>query len=356
MRGFRPLKAVYSYFFPEVRPYAQKIYLDELFLTRTLTKDLQLTASGFDPPLKLPWTGNGEIDLDAIHQPIIDRVVRAYKKLVPALGGFEYRYPTAGSSEGIFHLLAAIKAGKLLYETTCEPPISVLKGEYEGYGEYAKTLGMGMNFTEYTPEGALKCSPWGCYASGSRPRVWFISNPSAINGMIHGNSFINELCDRGHKVILDLAYVGMTKPYEFDVSHKNIIAVVMSLSKPYGVFRFRMGGFTFSRQPIESLFANKWFKDVPALLTALKLVESFPPGSLYERYADLQRLSVEHMRHHTGLPIIKSDVFLLARMRMRSYKSLLPKQKRVVYGFRRGDGFRFCLTPYFEEFERRGRI
>jgi len=349
-----------NYLFPEVWNVLDSDELRfprRLYLTRTLTKDLLLSVSDvFDPPLKLPWTGNGEIDLDTIHEPIIDRVVRAYKKLVPALGNFKYRYPTAGSSEGILHLLAALKAGKLLEETCCEPPISVIEGEYEGYGEYAKALDMGVNFTEYAPEEALDCSPRGCYSSDDRPRVWFISNPSARNGNIINNRFINELCDRGHKVILDLAYVGMTKPHEFDVSHKNIIAVVMSLSKPYGVFRFRVGGFTFSRRPVESLFANKWFKDVPALLTALRLVEGIPPGSLYKRYEDLQKLSVEHMREHTGLPIKRSDVFLLAWMQKVYKKGLSNKQRRQVSAFKRGDGYRFCLTPYFEEFERKGMI
>lgn len=354
MKQLKALKAVYSYFFPEVRGIVNGGDRLPTWLLLTTTPN-QHYLPNFDPPLFVPGMPGGTVDLDRIHDPVIDRIIKAYKPLVPALDGFQYRYPTAGSSEGLFHLLAALKAGEMTEETTCEPPISVLEGEYEGYGEYADTLDMGTEFTEFSPKEALKCSP----EPNGRPRVWFISNPSARNGMIINNEFINELCDKGHKVILDLAYVGMTKPYKFDVSHKNVIAVVMSLSKPYGVFRFRIGGFTFSRQPIDSLFANKWFKDVPALLKAVELVERIPPGSLYKRYGDLQKLSVDHMRYNTGLPIRRSDVFLLAWMKGCSEKMLSPKQKKMVAEFKRGDTnpyYRFCLTPYFEEFERKGMI
>lgn len=345
----KALKAVYSYFFPEVRLYLYEKFPDRLYLTQTLTKHLWHSLSKtFEPPLKLPWTGNGEVDLDSIHEPIIDRVVRAYKPLVPALGGFRWRYPTAGSSEGIFHILAALSAGTFYSETaTGYGTINILEGEYEGYAEYADTLGMLR--AEWTPREALRLEP----DPDCRPPVWFISNPSARNGMIIDNEFINELCDKGHKVILDLAYAGMTKPYEFDVSHKNIAAVVMSLSKPYGVFRFRIGGFTFSREPINSLYANKWFKDVPALLTALRLVEEIPPGSMYYKYARMQRFIAGRIRATTGLPIRPSHVFLLAWMKGCSRKFLTPQQKRMVSKYKRGDGYRFCLTPYFEMMERR---
>jgi hypothetical protein len=351
MKELKALKAVYSYFFPEVRDIVngRDRLPTWLFLTTTPNEHY---LHGFNPPLFVPGLPGGTVDLDRIHEPVIERIIKAYKPLVPALGEFEYRYPTAGSSEGIFHILAALKAGNLLTETSCEPPISVLEGEYEGYGEYAKALGMGTDFTEFTPKEALTCSP----TVNGVPRVWFISNPSARNGAIIDNEFIKKLCDRGSKVVLDLAYAGMTKPYKFDVNHNNIIAVVMSLSKPYGVFRFRIGGFAFTREPIISLFANKWFKDVPALLKAVELVERIPPGSLYKRYSDLQRLIIDAIRRDTGLPIRASNVFLLAWMKGCSEQMLTPKQKKMVAEFKRGDLYRFCLTPYFEEIERRGMI
>jgi hypothetical protein len=49
-------------------------------------------------------------------------------------------------------------------------------------------------------------------------------------------------------------------------------------------------------------------------------------------------------------------VFLLAWMKGCSEQMLTPKQKKMVAEFKRGDLYRFCLTPYFEEIERRGMI
>jgi histidinol-phosphate/aromatic aminotransferase/cobyric acid decarboxylase-like protein len=157
----------------------------------------------------------------------------------------------SGSSQGIFHLLAELRQKGI-------GKINVFEGEYEGYKEYGKCLGL------KTLEHRLSI-PAKDVARG----YWFISNPSARNGNIIPYKRIMELCEAGHKLILDLAYVGMTKPHIFSLDHKNIIGAVMSMSKPYGVFRHRIGGFTFTREPVESLYANKWFKDVPALLNLL---------------------------------------------------------------------------------------
>jgi len=332
MKELKALKAVYSYFFPEVREIVRASHNFETALFLTTTPNPHY-LHGFNPPLFIPNTPEGTRDLDKIHEPVIERIIKAYKPLVPALGEFKWSYPTNGSSEGIFHILAdlAEMGVKRIY---------VLKGEYEGYREYSST------FRIDTVE--VTANQMGELSKGS---VCFISNPSARDGNILSNEFINKVC-KNCRVVLDLAYAGMTRPYKFDVSNKNIIAVVMSLSKPYGVFRFRIGGFAFTRRPVPSLYANKWFKDIPALLTALKLVEEIPPGSLYKKYSEVQRRALLKIRDDTGLPIEPSDVFLLAWMKGCSEQMLTPKQKKMVAEFKRGDLYRFCLTPYFEMMER----
>ena len=218
--------------------------------------------------------------------------------------------------------------------------IYVLDGEYEGYKEYSKTLGI--HTTEVSQNADISALEKG---------VFFISNPSARNGNIIPNKFINDICDSGHKVVLDLAYVGMTKQNMFDVSHENISQVFMSLSKPYGVFRFRIGGFEFSREPIESLYGNKWFKDVPSLLTALKLVEEIPPGSLNGKYSAIQKEIITKINENHDLDITPSDVFLLGHMEKTQALKLDKYHSSIVNQFIRGDYLRFCLTPYFEEYE-----
>lgn len=332
---FLAMKSVYSYFFPEVRElvhFGEK-FPNELYLTQTSTKSLRAwVADRFKPELKLTQNPNGTINLDDIHEPVIDRVVKAYKNIVPALKDFCYRYPTAGSSEGIFHILAYLKAKGFGH-------IFTLKGEYEGYKEYAETLGIKTIEMSYTD---LQNAPIG--------GVIFISNPSAVDGNIIPSGYINDLCEK-HKVVLDLAYAGLTCPYKFDISNPNIIAVVMSMSKPYGVFRFRMGGFTFSHFEVKSLYANKWFKDVPRLLTALKIIETIPPGSLYEKYQPIQSKIIDELRRDFNIPINPSDVLLLGWMGGYELKELTKSQKTWLSEYRRGDGYRFCLTPYFERYE-----
>ena len=46
---------------------------------------------------------------------------------------------------------------------------------------------------------------------------------------------------------------------------------MVSFSKPYGLFYYRVG-FTFCREPIPALYANKWFKNVYGLLVAEKIL------------------------------------------------------------------------------------
>ncbi|MBW3022529.1 aminotransferase class I/II-fold pyridoxal phosphate-dependent enzyme [Candidatus Woesearchaeota archaeon] len=336
MKKLETMKAVYSYFFPEVRKlvHFESQIPEELFLNSTSADEAQkIISKMYKKPFKVPATLEGKVDLDRIHEPIIEKVIESYSEIIPSLSRFKNRYPMAGSSQGIFHLLAEIKnKGKdFAY---------VLKGEYEGYAEYGKTLGI--NVKEIGPETDFRKLDSG---------IWFISNPSARDGNIIENEQIEEICNSGHKVILDLAYAGSTKPYKFDVSNENIPAVVMSFSKPYGVFRFRIGGFTFSKEPVDSLYANKWFKDVPRLMTALKIVEEVPPGSLYKKYRPVQERIVANLNDEFGLGMRTSDAVLLGHLTKEDAGMLDEEKRKMIESFRRGDGYRFCLTPYFEKLE-----
>lgn len=335
MSELKTMKAVYCYFFPETRSLLHKVEAalpDDMFKVTTPVERVRGSIDSlFDPPLDVPATADGNIDLDEIHVPIIKRVIGAYSTAVPDLGSFLYSYPTSGSSEGIFHLLTNLKVNGV-------SSINVLKGEYEGYGAQAQNLGMKVN--EIDPEKTD--------VKKLEPGVWFVSNPSARDGNIIPNEYVRELCDSGHRVVVDLAYVGATRPYEFDVSHENITAVVMSFSKPYGVFRFRIGGFTFSREEKPTLYGNKWFKDVPGLFQALKIAEEIGPTRLHERYKGVQYAIIEDINRELGLGMRPSDSFLLAHLRKKDAEKLNPQQLAWIEPFKRGNDYRFCLTPYFE--------
>ncbi len=343
MSRLEAMQAVYCYFFPEVRPIIHEVEAavqDDMYLVTTpaskVRKDLEPL---FKPPLYIPENEYGNVDLDEIHVPVIERIVDVYSGLVPALGDFAYSYPTAGSSEGIFHALT-----KLMVEgIDC---INVLKGEYEGYSAQAGNLRMEVNEVDLNETDI----------SDVEPGYWFISNPSARDGNIIPNEFITELCERDSKVFLDLAYAGSTRPYVFDVSHENVVGAFMSFSKPYGVFRKRIGGFAFMRDEMPTLHGNKWFKDTDRLFAALKIAEDIGPCRLYDKYRPVQEAIVDAINDELGLGMKVSDAFLLGYLEAEDAERLDADQVEMIADFRRGDNYRFCLTPYFEDLERKGMI
>ncbi len=337
------MTAVYCYLFPEVWPILKQVenaIPRKYHLTTTPVGELSEISTLFDPPLELPANKQGYFDEDEVHVPILERIVQKNKPLVPALGDFSYSYPTPGSSEGIFKLLAMFKANGI-------NTINVLEGEYEGFQEYAGPEDLKMAVHQHDLD-TLK-------PETIRKGLWFISNPSARDGNIIYNDVINNICDAGHQVVLDLAYVGSTAAYEFDVSHENILAVVFSLSKPYGVFRKRIGA-TFSREPIHSLYGNKWFKDSVRLLQGLKLVEELGPDEhgntkLYTRYGPVQEDIIAAINEETDLGMRVSDVFLLGHLTEEDTEGLSKEQLGMIAPYKRGKDYRFCITPCYEILE-----
>lgn len=310
MKKLQALKSVYSYYFPEIRDLISdltKNYPHEVFL--------QSISPG----------------LDDFHFKVIDQYQRFIKPILPKLSDFEYRYFTNGSSEGIFHLLVYLKVN---YPNS---PIYVFKGEYEGYLQYAIQLGITIKEVDYEIE--LHKLPLG---------FWFISNPSARNGNIIPNVKILQICRAGHRIILDGAYVGLTKPYEFEISHPNIFSVVTSLSKPLGLFYYRIG-FIFTREEIKTLYPNIWFKNIFSLLIAREIFSRFKCDYFYNKYRPVQLKIIKEIKKDIRIPIKPSDSLLLGYFNRSKVSGLNNRQLVEIEKYRRGDHYRFCLTPYFLE-------
>lgn len=328
---FRVLKAVYCYFFPETRNVLREVserIPDDLFKVTTPAIEVEERLNSMlREPIVIPRTPQGWVSLDEIHVPIIQRIVSIYSSVIPHLSDFPFSYPTSGSSEGIFHLLTNLKAQGV-------KKIHVLEAEYEGFGIQAANIGLEVETHSF--DEALKMKEVG---------HWFISQPSARDGNLLPDEFIHALCENGQKITLDFAYVGTTRPHAFDVSHPNIVSAVMSFSKPYGVFRFRIGGFTFSRTEIRTLYGNKWFKDVTRLVQCLVLAERIGPLSLYPKYSPVQKEIVKEINTQHGLALLPSDSFLLAHLKPGAASNPL------TLSFKRGPFHRFCLTPYYESRE-----
>lgn len=305
------MKAVYSYYFPEVRKVVDEVntnYDHNIFLT------------------------SSPVVLDDFHLPVIKKMQRFYREEVNSLDQFKFVYPTSGSSEGIREYLSflALQGVRQIY---------TLKGEYEGYRETAKTRGI------YTKELTLE------ELLNAPPSYVMLSNPSARNGNIILNKDVLKMCKQGHKIFYDLAYLGSTQHYCFDLSHKNIVAGCISLSKPLGLFRYRIG-FTFGREEIPSLYSNKWFKSIPALLIAEKVFDTMQPDQIWKKYKAWQLGIIQRVNSRFGLDLQPSDAILLAYLPDSDAKTLSKEKKEIIEPYRRGDGFRLCLTPYFEEYEK----
>jgi aminotransferase class I and II len=331
------LPAVYSFLFPEVADVIRRF--DAAFdpdLLRVGTPAASLTAwirEHVSGSLVAPSMPDGRVDLDALHEPLIERVVELHAKLAPGLADLAWRYPTSGSSEGIVHLLARLR-------TTGARGIRVIDGEYEGFGITAGHLALGVE--SYPMDALPDVAP-------DPAVVWWISQPSARDGNLLPTSVLDGLLARGHRVILDLAYLGSTDTLAplVDLRHPGIEAVVMSLSKPYGLFRWRVG-WTFAREAVPSLFGNRWFNDIARQLLGLAVLEAVGPTRLAPAWRPTQTGIVASLDAAHGLRLRPSDSVLLASMAVTDAAGLSAQARALLAPFRRADAYRLCLTPALE--------
>ncbi|MBP8016420.1 hypothetical protein KAZ01_00285 [Candidatus Gracilibacteria bacterium] len=306
----KPLKAVYSYYLPETREIISNItrkYPHNIFL--------KSTTSG----------------LDDFHFGIIKAYKEYFKNDVIGFEKFKYIYPTIGSSEGIFHLLSYIATHRQ------KIPIYVFEGEYEGYAGYGNNLGL--SFEKINQNIDFKKIKKG---------IFFISNPSAINGNIIPNKIIKKINDAGHEIAYDGTYFGMTKVHKFILNYPSIKWLFVSFSKPFGLYYYRLG-LCFSTEELKTLAPNKWFKNIFSLIIAENILKKIKKNYLYTKYEKFQKQAILLFQKQYFIKPKKSDVFLLSYLEEKDMSSEL-KEKFKEY--KRGKYYRFCLTNYFRKIEK----
>jgi len=308
----KTITTVYSYRSPKVRQAIDRVY-KEGFPHHVL-------MGGIMPPGAL----------DGFSQLMVQRILAFHQKDVPGLAGFNHRYVTAGSEPGIMESFTLLRQKGV-------SSIYVRKGEYEGYKAVAETRGIGIVEVE------RKTDP-----ASVAPGYWYLSNPSAINGNIIPEEEIEAVCEAGHQVFYDLAYLDSTRPHEFDVRHPNIFAAVVSFSKTYGMFYDRIGA-VFSREPIPSLYGTRWFYNPEAVLKANAVLGSLQPNELYSVYRPGQEAIIDEINREYGLGMRPSDTFLLGHLTADDAKKLNAEQLALIARHKRADSYRFCLTPYYLE-------
>jgi len=305
------MRSVYSYPFPVVIELIRNLFLHY--------------------PYELFWGWIRPPGLDNAHVPIIERFMKFQEDALPGLSGFRFRYPTAGANEGIREAFTKLKRdGKT--------QIYILQGEYEGYEEVALAHGIRVIKVDPNQDPAELPAGW-----------WFISNPSARDGNIIPNEFIRKICDAGHHVYYDLAYLGLTDFHAFDLTHPNIDGVFVSLSKSFGIFGIR-AGFMFSRERVDGLTGNVWFRSDPALQVADAILHGIrDPQHLTRLYRPFQTAVVADLNRLHGLNLRPSDVVLLAYQKVSDVVG--DRQAKVLSRFDRAGVGRLTLTRYFLEME-----
>ncbi len=290
---------------------------------------------------------NYERGQDAMHEPFL----AAWRSFVTTGGvrmpsGAGHVVPTAGASEGIFAVMAALATGQLgAMRTVHAPKIHVLEGEYEGYGHVAAAVAMP---TVVHPHGddALRDSLRASVVDGD---VFFVSAPSAVDGNVWSGlgallRWVSESLPE-LRVVVDLTYVGcVDRPIALDLDVPAVAVVLGSSSKPFGVYYHRIGAL-WSRDPIASLYGNLWFKNLFSLELGRRLLTAFGPTELPRRHRALQAAALRCAIEAGDLPAdaATSDVLMLAHARLDRCPESLAPYRRVRTG--EGGVLRFCLSP-----------
>lgn len=292
---------ILCYPFPEVREALDAVRLPQSFHMSTLTapeaSDLLLQGGyKFGGDLVLP-TDKGRIDFERIHEPVTARITERNEPQLPGLSDFEHQYATFGSSEAIKSLMAGWSRDGKMSE------LGWIDGEYIGYLGEAGGLNIPLHVVPSLEEAGEPVEG----------RVWFLSNPSAIDGNWHDDEVLKAFIEAGHDVVLDYAYGGLTTDeHPLDVSAPNIKAVLTSPSKNFGVFYHRYTGVAYTREGVSTLGSTMWFRSVPALMDTLMLYETFEPHELPRKYKDKQLVICKALVELTGISIEPSDNILMA--------------------------------------------
>ncbi len=109
----------------------------------------------------------------------------------------------------------------------------------------------------------------------------------------------------------------------------------------------------FTREAVPSLFANKWFKNGFSLLVAERVLAELDLTELAAHCKRMQAEIVARLRGDHGIAFEPSDAYLLAHLKPAGAAALAPPKFELLASYRRDDGYRLCLTPYFWQQELR---
>jgi Aminotransferase class I and II len=289
------------------------------------------------------WTGKQF----ASHEAFLERWM-AWASPVIAIdaAGFSWRYPTAGGSEALFHVITAY--GNRARVERFNPEVHVFAGEYEGHKAYAEACGVAV--VEHPR------ADWQAVGRALPATALFcLSQPSAIDGNVwrEANDFLALLATgaKEPRVLLDVTYVGSIAEQpatRIAANSPSVQALAFSLSKPFGVYYDRIGG-VLCRKAMPSLFGNQWFKNLTSLQLGQVLLDRHDVFELPRRYKSVQHEAAARVGRRLGLSLSACDVNVLAQA------DVSAAADRALAAFLRrptGDPnapLRLCLTPTMAE-------
>jgi hypothetical protein len=289
------------------------------------------------------WTGKQF----ASHEAFIERWMAWASPIVAmSAAAFPWRYPTAGASEALFHVIADY--GNRARALGFEPQVHVFAGEYEGYKAYSEACRI--TVIEHPR------SRWQAVAQSLPKHALFcLSQPSAIDGNLwpDANTFLAMLSAQHDqpRVLLDVTYVGAiahVPAAKISADCPAVQAIAFSLSKPFGVYYDRIGGFL-CRDAMPSLFGNQWFKNLTSLQLGMALIERHDVFDLPRRYKSAQQEAAAQIGLRLGLKLMPSDVCVLALANPNSTSDLALADFLRRPASDPAASLRLCLTPTMAE-------
>ncbi|KRQ92648.1 hypothetical protein CQ12_35765 [Bradyrhizobium jicamae] len=289
------------------------------------------------------WTGKQF----ASHEAFLERWM-AWAAPVIAIdaAGFSWRYPTAGGSEALFHVITDY--GNRARVERFNPEVHVFTGEYEGYKAYAEACGIAV--VEHPR------ADWQAVGRALPATALFcLSQPSAIDGNVwrEANDFLALLAAgaKAPRVLLDVTYVGSIAEQpaaRIAADSPSVQVLAFSLSKPFGVYYDRIGG-VLCRKAMPSLFGNQWFKNLTSLQLGHALLDRHDVFDLPRRYKSVQHEAAARVGRRLGLTLSPCDVTVLAKA-----DASAATDHALAAFLRRPAGdlnapLRLCLTPTMAE-------
>jgi hypothetical protein len=252
---------------------------------------------------------------------------------------WNHMYPTSGASEGLRESINAYGADARA--NNYSPTIHVFTGEYEGFKAYADAAKI--NVVTHNRNNWKES-----LSKVSSKDQFYISQPSAIDGNIWDefDEFARALDKQqpDASLMLDVTYLGsVAKDYHINADHPNIPRIFFSLSKPFGVYYHRIGG-VISRESMQGLFGNAWFKNIQSIRLGTALLErSASPQELPQKYQTFRDEALATISKKIGVTLTASDVLLFATAP--SNEADTDIKKSLLRGSLGEQFIRVCLTP-----------